>query len=126
MPIFARSLQKIDYNNPQDALKKMASHIKYIQEQLEYTLLNLDSRHITEIDTDSTTITSSSGSTTTIGNTFIKFTGPNGESFTAGKNENGQFEFSVNGKNGQTMYLNSSGNIVITDNSILTIDGGEW
>lgn len=125
MPIFAQSLQKIDYNNPQEALKKMASHIRYIQEQLEYTLFNLDSRHITEIDTDNTTITSSSGGTPTIG-TFINLTGPNGESFTAGKNANGQFEFSVNGKNGQTIYLNSSGKIVITDNRILTIDGGEW
>ena len=125
MPIFAQSLQRIDYANPQDALKKMASHIKYVQEQLEYTLFNLDSRHITEIDMDNTTITSSSGSTPTIG-TFINLTGANGESFTAGKNANGQFEFSVNGKNGQTIYLNSSGKIVITDNRILTIDGGEW
>ena len=42
MPIFAQSLQKIDEANPKDAIKKMANHIRYIQEQLEYTLLNLD------------------------------------------------------------------------------------
>lgn len=127
MPIFAQSLQRIDASNPQEAIKKMANHIKYIQEQLEYTLFNLDSRHITEIDTDSTTITSSSGSTTTIGNTFINFTGSNGESFTVGKNNNGQFEFSIKGKNGkQTMYLNSSGELIITENTSLTIDGGDW
>lgn len=125
MPIFTQSLQKIDAANPQEAIKKMANHIKYIQEQLEYTLFNLDSRNITEIDTDSTTITDSSGSTS-IGS-FIYLTGPNKESFTVGKNPKGQFEFAVKGKDGkQTMYLNSSGELIITEHANLTIDGGEW
>lgn len=125
MPIFTQSLQKIDYNNPQDAIKKMANHIKYLQEQLEYTLFNLDSRNITEIDTDSTTITDSSGSTS-IGS-FIYLTGQNGESFTVGKNPAGKFEFAVKGKNGtQTLYLDSSGDLIITKHTNLTIDGGEW
>ena len=125
MPIFTQSLQRIDYSNPQEALKKMANHIKYIQEQLEYTLLNLDSQNINEIDIDQTTITSSSG-TPSIG-TFISFTGANGEKFTAGVNQSGKFEFSVAGKNGkQTMYLNSSGELIITENTNLTINGGEW
>ena len=125
MPIFTQSLQKIDAANPQDAIKKMANHIKYIQEQLEYTLLNLDSRNVTEIDTDKTTITDSSGSTS-IGS-FIYLTGANGESFTVGKNNKGLFEFAVKGKGGkQTMYLNSSGELIITEHTNLTIDGGEW
>ena len=125
MPIFTQSLQKIDTANPQDALKKMANHIKYIQEQLEYTLLNLDSRNINEIDIDKTTITDSTGSTS-IGS-FIYITGANGESFTVGKNPQGKFEFAVKGKNGtQTMYLNSSGELIITEHANLTIDGGEW
>ncbi|MBQ6944206.1 MAG: hypothetical protein IJN43_07740 [Ruminococcus sp.] len=125
MPIFTQSLQKIDTANPQDALKKMANHIKYIQEQLEYTLLNLDSRNINEIDIDKTTITDSTGSTS-IGS-FIYITGANGESFTVGKNPQGKFEFAVKGKNGtQTMYLNSSGELIITEHASLTIDGGEW
>ena len=125
MPIFTQSLQKIDVTNPQDAIKKMANHIKYIQEQLEYTLFNLDSRNITEIDTDSTTITDSSGSTS-IGS-FIYLTGQNGESFTVGKNPYGKFEFAVKGKNGtQTLYLDSSGDLIITKHTNLTIDGGEW
>ena len=123
--IFTQSLQKIDYNNPQDAIKKMANHIKYLQEQLEYTLLNLDSRNINEIDVEKTTIIDPSG-TTNIGS-YINFTGTNGECFTAGKNAKGQFEFTVKGKNGtQTMYLDSSGNLVITKHTNLTIDGGEW
>ena len=125
MPIFTKSLQKLDESNPQEALKKMANHIKYLQEQLEYTLFNLDSRNINEIDIDKTTITDSTGSTS-IGS-FIYITGPNGESFTVGKNPQGKFEFSVKGKNGtQTMYLDSSGNLIITKNANLTIDGGEW
>lgn len=124
MPIFTQTLQRIDPANPQDAFKKMVNHIKYIQEQLEYTLLNLDSRNINEIDIDKTTITDSTGSTN-IGS-YISLTGANGESFTAGKNSKGQFEFVVNRKGGtQAMYLNSSGEIVITEHSF-TVDGGEW
>ena len=54
-------------------------------------------------------------------------TGENGESFTVGKNSAGQFEFAVRGKGGkQTIYLNSSGELIITENANLTIDGGEW
>ena len=125
MPIFAQSLQKIDASNPQEAVKKLYNHIKYIQEQLEYTLLNLDSRNINEIDTDKTVITSSTGSTN-IGS-FISLTGSNGESLVAGKSTSGKFEFSIKGKNGvQMMYLNSSGNLIITEHTNLTIDGGEW
>ena len=123
--IFTQQLQRIDTANPQDAIKKMANHIKYIQEQLEYTLLNLDSRNINEIDINKTTITDSTG-TTSIGS-YIYLTGANGESFTVGKNTQGNFEFAVKGKGGkQTMYLNSSGELIITEHTNLTIDGGEW
>lgn len=125
MPIFSQSIQKLDTTNPQEAVKKLYNHIKYIQEQLEYTLLNLDSRNINEIDTDKTVITSSTGSAN-IG-TYINLTGPNGESFVVGKGTSGKFEFSIKGKNGvQMMYLNSSGNLIITEHTNLTIDGGEW
>ena len=125
MPIFTQSLQKIDAANPTDAIKKMANHIKYIQEQLEYTLFNLDSRNISEIDVDKTTITDSTGTTNI--SSFIYITGPNGESFTVGKAPTGKFEFAVKGKNGtQTMYLDSLGDLIITKHANLTIDGGEW
>jgi len=123
--IFTQSLQRIDASNPQDALKKMANHIKYLQEQLEYTLLNLDSRNINEIDIDKTTITDSTGSTSL--GSFIYITGPNGESFTVGKNPQGKFEFAVKGKDGkQALYLNSSGELIVTEHANLTIDVGEW
>lgn len=124
MPIFTQSLQRINADDPRDAIKKMANHIQYIQEQLEYTLLNLDSRNISEIDTSQTIITNTSG--TTNFNSFISLTGDDGESFTAGRNAEGRFVFAIDGKGGnQAMYLNSSGDIVITKHK-LTIDGGEW
>ena len=125
MPIFTQSLQKIDYTDPVDAVKKVVNHLKYMQEQMEYTLHNLDSQNINEIDIDQTTISSSSGNTN-IGS-YIYLTGTNGESFTAGKTDGGKFEFAVRGANGtQTMYLDSSGELIITRHANLTIDGGEW
>ena len=125
MPIFTQSLQKIDTANPQEAIKKMANHIKYLQEQLEYTLFNLDSRNIVEINTDKTTVTDSTG-TTSIGSA-IYLTGKNGESFSVGKNKDGDFEFSITGADGtQTIFLDSSGQLIITKHTNLTIDGGDW
>ena len=47
MPVFTNQLRNIDPMNPAEAIKTMANHIRYIQEQLEYTLLNLDSTNIT-------------------------------------------------------------------------------
>ncbi len=125
MPIFTRQLQNVDPSNPQEAIKRMKNHISYIQEQLEYTLLNLDSRNVTEIDTDKTVITDSTGSSSL--GSYITLSGANGESFKAGKNPKGGFEFSVTGKGGtQTIYLDSSGNLIITKHANITIDGGEW
>lgn len=125
MPIFTQSLQRVDASNPQEAIKKMANHIKYIQEQLEFTLLNLDSRNIIEIDTDKTVISDSTGNTS-IGS-YITLSGSNGESFKVGKNKDGGFDFSITGSGGtQTLYLDSSGNLIITKHTSITVDGGEW
>lgn len=125
MPIFSQSLQRIDESNPKEAIKKMANHIKYIQEQLEYTLFNLDSQNIKEIDTGSTTITGNVANTSV--GSYINLTGKNGESFTVGKNNSGQFVFDIRDKDGkQTIYLNSSGKLHITEHTNLTINGGDW
>ena len=127
MPIFDRTLRKIDYSDTKLALKAMESHIKYLQEQLEYTLTNLDSSNVTEIETDKTNITSSDG-TVNISSDSISLSGKNGETFKAGyDNTKGYFVFEVKGKNGtQTMYLSSSGELVITKNATLSIDCGTW
>lgn len=123
MPIFTQTLQKIDPANPQEAIKKMVQHIKYLQEQLEYTLVNLDSGNIVEIDINETNIAGSDGETN-IGS-YIHLPGPNGESFTAGTKD-GKFEFTVRNQSGdRVMYLNGY-NFIITDKASLTIDGGVY
>ena len=125
MPIFTQSLQRIDASNPQDAIKKMANHIKYIQEELEHTLYNLDSRNINEIDLKETTIKDTMGSTD-IGS-FLYYKGKDGQSFAAGTDNDNKFVLEVKGKDGkQTMYLNSSGELIITEHTSLTVDGGQW
>lgn len=124
MPIFTQSLRKADWANPQDAIREMANHIRYIQEQLEYTLMNLDSSNITEIETDKTDIKSSDGGSIFSGSS-ITLSGTGGESFTAGV-VNGGFRFTLNGKGGtQLMYLND-GKLVITSETTISVDGGEW
>ena len=126
MPIFTTQLKKIDTNSPQEALRDMANHIRYIQEQLEWTLMNLDSTNINEIDTDETNITSGTGGSSFTGNS-ITLNGANGESFSAGMGANNVFQFKLNGKSGQQiLYLTSSGELVITKSATISIDGGEW
>ena len=126
MPVFEKQLRLYTGQSPQEAIREMAKHIRYIQEQLEYTLFNLDSSNITEIETDVTNITSSSGEVS-ISGSRIELTGSNGEAFIAGKNANGKFEFALKGKNGtQHMYLSSDGMLVLTKNASVSIDGGEW
>ena len=122
--IFTQQLQRIDASNPQDAIKKMVNHLKYIQEQLEITLTSLDSRNIIEIDTDKTQIGDSTG-TTLIGS-YLKFTGTNGESFTVGKNSDGNFEFSVNAGGKQMLFIDNNGKFIKTKYTDFVIDGGEW
>lgn len=125
MPIFTQSLRKVDLANPTEAIKEMANHIRYIQEQLEYTLMNLDSSNVTEIDTDQTNIGSSTGGSSFTGNS-ITLNGGNGENFEAGV-VNNTFRFTVKGKNGaQIMYLTSDGQLVITNHATIHVDGGEW
>lgn len=122
--IFTQQLKKIDPHNVPEALKAMAQHIQYIQEQLEYTLMNLDSSNINEINTNETVIGSGAGSQ--IAGDSITFRGQNGEVFEAGV-QAGSFVFSVKGKGGtQMMYLTSDGKLVLTNNAALHIDGGTW
>ena len=125
MPIFAQSLQKLDESNPQESIKKMANHIRYIQAQLEHTLISLDSGNIIEIDIDKTAIGDSNG-TTSIGS-YINLRGNNGEGFTVGKNDKGNFEFSINaaGKK-RVLFLDSLGILHIEDSAKISVDGGTW
>lgn len=122
MPIFTTQLRAMDYSKPEEALKHMANHIKYIQEQLEYTLANLDSSNINEINTNETNITG--GVDLTGGK--ISLDGKNGEQFIAGL-EGDAFVFTVKGKGGaQALYMTRDGQLIITKNTTLSIDCGEW
>lgn len=118
MPIFTQSLQRIDSSNPQEAIKKMANHIKYIQETLEYNLHNLDSNNINEIDLNQTII---KDGTTDIG-TFLQYKGKDGEFFSVGVNSSGRFVFELGEGKNTIFSMNDAGNLITN----LTIDGGEW
>lgn len=126
MPVFIKQLESIS-SDPNKAMKQMENHIRYIQEQLEYTLSNLDSSNIVEIETDKTNITSSDGSMN-LSKDVIYLSGNNGEAFKAGIDEvSKKFAFEVKGKNGtQYLYINSNGDLIITKNATLSIDCGEW
>lgn len=50
MPTFTATLGKLDGLSPQEAVGKIANHLRVIQEQLEYRLSCLDSSNITEIN----------------------------------------------------------------------------
>lgn len=125
--IFSQQLQKIDVSDPKTALKAMERQIRYIQEQLEFTLTNLDSDNIKEIETDKTDITNSSG-TVNISKDAISLSGKNGETFKAGyDSRQARFIFEVKGKGGtQAIYLSPSGELVITKNASISIDSGTW
>ena len=125
MPIFTTQLGSVEGKTTADALRRMAAHIRYLQEQLEYTLMNLDSSNITEIETDKTDIRSSDGGASFTGNNIV-LTGSGGESFTAGAAD-GVFRFVLRGKDGvQMLYLTGDGQLVITGNTAVSVDGGEW
>lgn len=126
MPVFTKQLGNINYSNQQEALAAMANHIRYLQEQLEWQLSNLDSSNINEIDTSQTNISSSTGGTS-IGGDSIKIKGKNGELFEVGIGSNGVLMFTLNGKDStQMLYLDNEGKLVLTENTTVTIDGGEW
>lgn len=124
--IFYKQLDKIDPSDPTKALLSMERQIRYIQDQLEYTLTNLDSSNITEIDTDITDITSPGDTDSIIG--LLYLTGKNGEVFKVGFDPTVHgFVFALSGKNGkQYMYMPANGNLIISKNTSITIDGGEW
>ncbi len=126
MPVFTKQLGNINYSNPQEALHAFANHIRYLQEQLEWQLSNLDSSNINEIDTSQTNISSSTGGTS-IGGDSLTIKGKNGELFEVGIGSNGVLMFTLNGKDStQMLYLDNEGKLVLTENTTVTIDGGEW
>ena len=50
MALFIKTIPRIDPSKPEEAIKKLTDHIIYMQEQLEFVLMNLDSQNIVEIE----------------------------------------------------------------------------
>lgn len=59
--IFSSQLGKINTASPQEGIAQVANHIRKMQEELEYRLMNLSSDNISEIDAKQTTILLSDG-----------------------------------------------------------------
>ena len=127
MPIFNSVMRQINYDNPKEALAVMEKHIRALQEELEWQLMNLDSRNINEIDTSQTEIKSSDGGASIAGD-IISFSSPAGERFRAGYDKAAaRFYFELTDKSGaNVMYYSSSGELVITKKAAVAIDGGVW
>ena len=56
MPIFSSQLGKVESQTPEQGIKTLANHLRKLQEELEYRLMNLDSSNINEIDADNTSV----------------------------------------------------------------------
>ena len=50
--IFGSVMRRLDVSDVAGSLRVMENHIRSLQEQLEYTLYNLDSTNVTELDTN--------------------------------------------------------------------------
>lgn len=113
-------------NIPQ-ALKQIESMIQIMREELEYKLAHLDSTNVSEISTSQTKIISGTGESVLSGSE-INLTGNGKAAFRAGFDTTANiFRFEVKDKDGtNVLYLNSSGELVISKNATLSIDGGEW
>lgn len=123
--IFSGALRKLDAKNVEKSLMIMENHIRSMQEQLEYTLYNLDSTNITSLDTGMTDITSGDGGISITGD-CISLTGAAGERVLMG-NQGDKFVLSIAGKGGQpAIYLNSRGAIAVGQQAEVSIDCGRW
>lgn len=124
MPIFTKQLRMNNAASPEEAINEIANHLRYVQEQLEWQLSNLDSSNISELNYTQSG-TDDSGTTVRANGFLIK--GKKGEMFEVGIGDDGKFRFTLNGKNGtQMLYLNPDGDFYLTKNTNVTIDGGEW
>ena len=55
MPVFSNQLGSLRGMSAEESVPLIANHIRIIQEQLEYRLLNLDSSNIASLDVEKTT-----------------------------------------------------------------------
>ena len=122
---FNTPIPKINYDDPEQAVRQLEQHLRKLQEQLEWTLSNLDSTNITEINTGQTNIT---GGGVTITDDQIDLKGTSSERFRVGYDKTASmFRFEVTDRDGvRVLYLGSDGRLVIGKRAMLTVDGGIW
>ena len=123
--IFNIPQKQLDTSNTEQALRQLWKYIAGLQEQLEYTLMNLDSNNIIEISTDKTKIKNSVGETVLNGEMINLKSGKN--SFIAGYDSAARkFQFELTDKEGNKVLYLSNGELVISRHVEITVDGGAW
>ncbi len=123
--IFSGTLRRLDDHDVGRRLSIVENYIRSMQEQLEYTLYNLDSTNITSLDTGVTDITSSGGSINISGE-LISLRGAKGERAVMG-NDGGRFTLELAGEGGRAaIFLDSSGRITVGSGAVINVDGGRW
>lgn len=123
--IFSGELRRLDHKNVEQSLRAMENHIRSLQEQLEYTLYNLDSTNIQSLDTALTDIISSQGGINISGDSLM-LCGSDGEKIVMGA-QGGGFQLQLAGRGGQpAIYLDGSGDIVVGSAAKVYLDCGCW
>lgn len=123
--IFSGTLRRLDDQDTTRRLATVENYIRSMQEQLEYTLYNLDSTNITSLDTGVTDITSAGGSINISGE-MVSLRGPKGEKAIMG-NDGGGFTLELAGEGGRAaIFLDGSGRITVGSAAVINVDGGSW
>lgn len=118
--------QKVDAaGDPRKAVQQLWKYVTAMQEQLEYTLLNLDSSNVKEISTTETKITSGTGSDVLNGDMISLKSGK--YQFLAGLDKStNSFLFELTDGSGNKVLYFSNGILTISRRVDMTIDGGVW
>ncbi|MDD6315815.1 MAG: hypothetical protein PUB63_02215 [Clostridia bacterium] len=123
--IFGSVMRRLDVSDVAGSLRVMENHIRSLQEQLEYTLYNLDSTNVTELDTNITDIVSSDGGIHISGEGLSLY-GRQGEKIVMGGRD-GVFQLQIAGRGGQpAIYLDSGGTVVVGSQARIQLDCGTW
>ena len=114
--IFSGVMRRLDTNDTRRSLRIMEDHIRSMQEQLEYTLYNLDSTNVTSIGGDGMSISGES----------IALYGSGGERIVMGR-QGSAFRMEMAGKGGRSaVYLDGSGRVCVGPEAAVYIDCGTW
>ena len=121
--IFSGVMRRLDTNDTRRSLRIMEDHIRSMQEQLEYTLYNLDSTNVTSIDPG---VTSIGGDGMSISGESLALYGSGGERIVMGR-QGSAFRMELAGKGGRSaVYLDGGGRVCVGPEAAVYIDCGTW